>query len=55
MSQKQNDEPLDAPTPPGGPLRTDAPDAPVTPGRPGPESETDDESAEDTSSDDASR
>ena len=35
MSQKQNDEPLDAPTPPGGPQRTDAPAGGQTPGRPG--------------------
>jgi hypothetical protein len=35
MSQKQNDEPLDAPTPPGGPQRTDAPAGSQTPGRPG--------------------
>ena len=27
MSQKQNDEPLDAPTPPGGPQRTDDPES----------------------------
>ncbi|MFC4782922.1 hypothetical protein ACT8ZV_00475 [Nocardioides sp. MAHUQ-72] len=43
MSQKQNDEPLDAPTPPGGPLRTDAPAGAQTPGKPGvPGSEADD-------------
>jgi len=35
VSQKQNDEPLDAPTPPGGPQRTDAPAGGQTPGRPG--------------------
>ena len=33
MSQKQNHEDLDAPTPPGGPQRTDAPDGAETPGR----------------------
>ena len=34
MSQKQHDEGLDAPTPPGGPQRTDAPDGSTTPGEP---------------------
>ncbi|GAB3760409.1 hypothetical protein FB382_003097 [Nocardioides ginsengisegetis] len=33
MSQKQNHEDLDAPTPPGGPQRTDAPGGTETPGR----------------------
>lgn len=33
MNQKQHDD-LDAPTPPGGPQRTDAPDGHDTPGDP---------------------
>lgn len=33
MNQKQHDD-LDAPTPPGGPQRTDAPDGRETPGTP---------------------
>jgi hypothetical protein len=33
MNQKQHHD-LDAPTPPGGPQRTDAPDGSVTPGEP---------------------
>lgn len=54
MSQKQNDEPLDAPTPPGGPLRTDAPDGDTTPGRPGvpgSEADTDDSDSDDSQED----
>lgn len=36
MNQKQHDD-LDAPTPPGGPQRTDAPDGRETPGTPAPD------------------
>lgn len=36
MNQKQHDD-LDAPTPPGGPQRTDAPDGPETPGTAAPD------------------
>jgi hypothetical protein len=55
MSQKQNDEPLDAPTPPGGPLRTDAPAGDTTPGEPGvpgSEADTDDETDDGDSEED---
>ncbi|MFC6288224.1 hypothetical protein ACFP3Q_14200 [Nocardioides sp. GCM10027113] len=33
----ERDERLDAPAPPGGPQRADAPDGPVTPGEPAPD------------------
>jgi hypothetical protein len=36
MNQKQHDD-LDAPTPPGGPQRTDAPDGGETPGTAAPD------------------